>query len=80
MKPTIFYKDEPATQAELTAASRAYIPTKYKSKLKDEKEEDINRFIHHVWGTLVHDGWECGKAEVVQAISEVSGVMLEFSR
>lgn len=79
MKPTIYDpKDEPATQAELTSACRTYVATViFGREIKAGK--DIDKYIHYVWGNIIHDGWDVSKADVIQAVSEIIEYPLEYS-
>lgn len=71
----IYFKNEKATQAELTAAAAHYVPKDIPGG-KEEFSPQMDKMAQYVWGCLIHDGWTCNKEQVCMAISTLWDVKL----
>lgn len=71
----IFLKDQPATQAELTAAAQHYVPKDIPGS-KEDFSPQMDKMTQYVWGCLIHDGWVCNKEQICVAISTLWDVKL----
>lgn len=71
----IFFKDQKASQAELTAAAQHYVPDAIPGS-KEEFSPVMDKMAQYVWGCLIHDGWVCNKEQICVAISTLWEVKL----